>query len=106
MNYARAIRVARAAKGLSQKQLAAASERDQSYISKLESGKRAPSQRVLQAIADGLKIPRILLTILASEREDLQGLPKSEKLVQELGGTLLDLLLAIDDEMEKSPSNA
>ena len=99
MDYARAIRVARALKGHSQKDLAIASTIDQSFISKLEAGKRMPSQTTLKAIADGLQIPRVVLTLLASEADDLQGIP-NEKYAMAIGSTLANLLFAYEEEEE------
>ncbi len=96
MDYARAIRLARAVKGITQIQLAEAAELDQSYISKLESGKRTPSQSVLTAVADGLELPRILLTLLASEAKDLRGV-SNKAVAQELGQTLVRLLFEADN---------
>ena len=51
------IRLARAAKGLSQEDLADLTGLDRTYISGVERGVRNPSIKVLQRIAEGLGIP-------------------------------------------------
>ena len=90
MDLAKALRTARAARGLSQKQLAASAELDSSYISLLESGQRTPSTATLEAISKALEVPMYLIMLLASEPEDLRGLPKKEARV--LGHQILTLL--------------
>ena len=90
MDFAKALRTARAARGLSQKQLAASAELDSSFISLLESGQRTPSTATLEAISKALEVPMYLIMLLASEPEDLGGLPQKEARV--LGHQILTLL--------------
>ena len=90
MDFAKALRTARAARGLSQKQLAAQAELDSSFISLLESGQRTPSTATLEAISKALEVPMYLIMLLASEPEDLRGLPPNEARV--LGHQILTLL--------------
>jgi transcriptional regulator with XRE-family HTH domain len=78
MNYSKAIRVVRAARGFSQQELASLAKLDPSYISYIESGNKIPTLKVVEAISLGLNIPVYLLTLLASEKEDLHGLPEKE----------------------------
>lgn len=99
MDYGRAIRVVRAVKNVSQKDLADAArpkKLDQSHVSRIESGKRKPSEEVLSAIANGLEVPRLLLTLLASEPRDFRGIPH-QKMAQDMGVALAELLFEFKD---------
>ena len=91
MKYGKAIKVARAARELSQEELAERARLDPSYISVLESGDRVPSGAALEAIAKALHVPLYVLTLLASERKDLRGVPARE--AQLLGRRLLEVLV-------------
>jgi len=91
MNYGAAVRRARALRGLSQKELAAAADVNASYISLIEAGRRTPTTSVLEAIAKVLRFPLHLIILLASEDEDLQGISKKE--AQALGRQLLEMLV-------------
>ncbi len=77
MEYGRAIRIARAARGLSQKELAQEAGLDQSYISLIEKGARTPRESALDALASTLAIPSDLLKLLAADKDDLVGLTPS-----------------------------
>jgi len=71
MNFGRAIRIARAARGLSQKDVAELVQVKPSYVSLLESGKRQnPSVSVMQQFAVALGIPVDLLMLLATDYSD------------------------------------
>ena len=96
MNYSKAIRTVRAARGISQQELASRAKLDASYISRIESGGRVPTLEVLETIAKALKTPVYLLTLLASEKDDLQGLP--EKDTKEIATNLLGVLLSAQNE--------
>lgn len=91
MDYGKAIRIARAFRGLSQKQLAERIESDASYISLIESGSRVPRPKTLERIAKELRVPLHLLMLFASERKDLRGL--SPRQADLLGKQLLEALL-------------
>ena len=78
MNYAKAVKVARAISGLQQQELAEAAGLDPSYLSLIEVGKRRPSVTAIEKIARGLGIPSHLLMLLASEPEDLKGVDAAE----------------------------
>ena len=91
MKFGNAIRIARAARKLSQKDLAAAANVDASYISLLEADRRVPATSTLEAISKVLKIPLHLLILLASEEEDLHGI--STKQAEQLSRQMLDMLL-------------
>lgn len=93
MNYSKAIRTVRAARGISQQELASLTKLDASYISRIESGDRVPTLEVIEIISKKLKIPVYLLTLLASEQEDLQGLPEKE--TKAIAAHLLDVLMSV-----------
>lgn len=95
MNYARAIRIARAARGMSQKQLAMRANLKPSYVSLLESGKRDnPTMKTIEALARALDVPIDVLLLFGAEESDLNGLRQpeatvlAEAMVQLLGGTV------------------
>ena len=91
MNYARALRTIRSARGMTQKQLAADTGLNRSYISLLESGERKPSADTLELVCEKLQIPPYLLVLLASDEEELRGISSSE--AQTLGQHLLSILM-------------
>src|SRR5207245_10354938 len=99
MNYGKAIKVARAARELSQEELAKRARLDASYISVLESGDRVPSAAALEAIAKALRVPLYVLMLVASERKDLRGVPARE--AQLLGRRLLDVLVGCEKTRKK-----
>ena len=90
MNYGKAIRTVRAAREMSQKELAAKAKLDPSYISLLESGERIPSPNALETLSKALRVPIYLVILLASEKSDLHGIPPKEAGI--LGEQLLKLL--------------
>ena len=78
MNLSKAVRTARAAKGLSQKELAQAAQLDPSYVSLLESGKRNPSMGIVEAIANALDVPLYLLMLFGADDADLRFIDKMD----------------------------
>lgn len=93
MNYAKAIRIARSAKNLSQQELANKVGLDASYISLIEKERRVPTVKTLKKISDALEVPFHLLTLLASDKDDLKNVSKTdaEKIGKELLHTLISL---------------
>lgn len=71
MNYARAIRIVRGARGWTQKQLAEKSNSTSSTISHIESDKYSPTEDLLEDIANALEIPSALLRVLSFPRADI-----------------------------------
>jgi XRE family transcriptional regulator of biofilm formation len=71
MDYGKALKIARAISGTQQKELAQAAGLDASYVSLIEMGKRAPSLAAIKKLSDALGMPVHLLTLLASEPQDL-----------------------------------
>ena len=88
MNYAKAMRILRAAKGISQQELARKAEISKSLLSKIESGQRELTNRNKSKIARAMQIPISLLNILAIEA----GYKKISKHdLEQLGRTLLTI---------------
>jgi len=98
MNIGKAIRVIRAARNLSQKQLAEESELDASYISLVEAGRRSPTDETMQAIAKALRVPKYLLLLLGSDKEDLSGI--STEQADMLAKQLLDIILEPEEDLQ------
>jgi transcriptional regulator with XRE-family HTH domain len=90
MNYAKAIKTIRGVKGLSQKDLALLIGKSPGYISKIESGVRVPATEVIEDICKELGIPYYLFALLASEKDDINKLPKKETKI--LAESLLGIL--------------
>jgi transcriptional regulator with XRE-family HTH domain len=93
MNYGRAIRIVRSAFGLSQAQLADLLTIGPSQLSFIESGKRKPSLKVLGEVSTALEVPPHLLTLLASEPEDVKD-PRHATEVSEMANSLLRVLVS------------
>ena len=91
MNYGKAVRTIRAARGMSQKELAERVGLNPSYLSLIESGKRIPATNVLEDLAKALRVPLYLLLLLGSTKEDLHGI--SEAQARTLGKELLGIVL-------------
>lgn len=70
MNYAKSLRILRAARGISQQDLALLAGLSKSLISKIESGARDMSKDIKATLAENLKVPESLIDILAIEPQD------------------------------------
>ncbi len=99
MNYGKAIRVVRSARGLTQQKLAEKAGLDSSYISMIESGRRVPSLGVLEDLATALLTPLYLLLLLGSDSEDLRG--ASPQRAQELGVLMLEIVQSAQFEAKR-----
>ncbi len=71
MNYGKALKIARAVAGLTQRKVAAMANLDPSHISLIESGRRNPSIATVEKLCRALSVPNHLFTLLASEPADL-----------------------------------
>ena len=91
MRYGKAIRICRAAKGLSQKELASKAGIGSSHISLIEAGKRSPSLGTVEKICDALNVPTHLVMLLAAEPEDIKTSPSDN--LKDFSGMLLQLLV-------------
>jgi transcriptional regulator with XRE-family HTH domain len=96
MDYGKAFRIIRAAFGFSQSEFSKLLGIGPSYMSLIESGKRQPSSKVIDALADSMLIPRPLIAVLAAEPGDLE--EDSNQNVQDLAKALLKLLVNASGE--------
>lgn len=101
MDYAKAIRICRAAFGLKQSELARCLKIGPSHLSLIESGKRQPSLETIEEIAHALHIPKHLLMLLASEPEDLT--TTSEEDLNLVSRSLLNMLVEASDRQQILP---
>jgi len=92
MNYSKALKIVRASRCLSQKDLSNILGMDPSFVSLIESGKRKPSHDTIEMITQKLDIPHYLFALLASEQEDLKKISTED--AQQLGKGLLDVLIS------------
>jgi transcriptional regulator with XRE-family HTH domain len=67
MNHARALKIIRATKELSQQELAQILDISKSLVSLIESGDRNMSEKVIERIIQKLEIPKELVLLLATE---------------------------------------
>ena len=91
MNFARALRMARAARGMSQQELARLVEIRPSYLSMLERGdRRNPSSDLVSKIARALNLPVPLFALLGSDPSELNMISPSD--ASKLAKALLEAL--------------
>lgn len=93
MDYGRAIRIVRTAHGLTQTELAERLSIGSSQLSLVEAGRRKPSLKVLDEVSNALGVPAHLLTLLASEPEDIDDKRNAPE-IAELAKALLKLLVS------------
>jgi transcriptional regulator with XRE-family HTH domain len=91
LDYGKALRIARAAAGLQQQELAQKAGLTPGYISLVEMGRRNPSPSAIRKLSRALDIPPHLLTLLATESEDADLLDQKE--IESIGNALLRLVL-------------
>ena len=101
MNFGRAVRICRATFGMRQSELADRLKVGRSQLSLIESGKRQPSVRTVSEIAEAFGIPVHLLTLLASEAEDLKTDEAED--VHQLGKALLELIVSSSEQPHQLP---
>ena len=99
-DYAKAFRVIRAAFGLRQSELAERMPITASQLSLIEAGKRQPSLRVVNALADAVSIPAALISVLASNAVDVES--KSDDDISDLARALLRLLVSAKGDPQRS----
>jgi len=78
---------------MSQAELAERLSIGASQLSFIESGKRDPSVKVLEEISTALQVPPHLLTLLASETEDIED-PRNVGQISEMANALLRVLVS------------
>jgi len=89
MDYSKAVRVIRAAKGLNQSEFADKIAKTPSLVSRLEAGERNPSSALIEKICAEFSIPAPLFMLLASHNVgDL-----NKKDVSEMSQELLGLIV-------------
>lgn len=96
-DYAKAFRIVRAAHGLQQAELAARLDISASQLSLIEKGKRQPSLRVIGKLGSSTGIPTSLITLLASDPEEVENQDMTE-----LSRALLRLLVRAPDGKQHS----
>lgn len=101
MDYGKALRIARAAAGLQQQELAKKAELTPGYISLVEMGRRKPSPGALRKLSRALGIPPHLLTLLATEPEDADLLDQKE--LESIGNTLMRFVLNTRPDDSRTP---
>ena len=99
-DYAKAFRIIRAAFGLRQSDLAERMPVTASQLSLIEAGKRQPSLRVVNALAEAVGIPAALVSVLASTEEDLVG--SSNEHISDLAKALLRLLVSAKSDPQRA----
>jgi transcriptional regulator with XRE-family HTH domain len=97
MDYGRAIRIVRTARGWSQAKLADRLSVGTSHVSLLEAGKRQPSVQLLAELATALIVPPHLLTLLASESTDIED-PNNADEIARLAKALLRVLVSGNEQ--------
>lgn len=95
MDYGRAIRVVRAARRISQAELARRSSIDQTYVSMIEKGIREPNPDLLAVLVAALDVPLPLLQLLAADSSELNSIDEAQ--ASALALELLALLAAEED---------
>ena len=98
-DYAKAFRVIRAAFGLKQAELAARMPITASQLSLIESGKRQPSLRVVNALAAAVGVPGALVSLLATPSADMSSKPDAE--ISDLARALLRLLVSAKEDPQR-----
>jgi len=99
-NYARAFRIIRAAFGLKQAELAARVPITASQLSLIEAGKRTPSLRVVNGMANAVGIPPALVSLLASSAAEIDS--DQNQHISDLARTLLRMLVSTREESQRS----
>ena len=99
MRYGKAIRICRAAKGLSQKELAAKAGIGSSHISLIEAGKRSPSLGTVEKICEALNVPTHLVMLLAADPRDVRA--EHMENLKDLSGMILQLLVGAESRKKE-----
>ncbi len=97
-NYAKAFRVVRAANGWQQADMAERLGISSSSLSLIEAGKRQPSVKVIDKLANVVSVPSALIVLLAADEADVR-----DENVTALAGALLKLLVAAGDKQRSLP---
>ncbi len=90
MNVGKTIKMLRVKKGYTQKSFANLLEITPSYLSLIESGDRKINMEFLEKISQKLEIPTSVFVLLASEKNDLEGI--DNELYEKLSILAIDLI--------------
>lgn len=96
-DFAKSFRVIRAAYGLQQAELAKRIGISASQLSLIEKGKRQPSLRVISNLGAAMGIPTPLITLLATNLDEV-----ASQDVSELASALLRLLVGASNDQQQS----
>lgn len=99
-DYGKSFRIIRAAFGLRQAELAARMPVTASQLSLIEAGKRQPSLRVINGLAQAVGIPAALISLLASTGADFES--KADADISDLARALLRVLVAAKGDPQQS----
>jgi transcriptional regulator with XRE-family HTH domain len=99
-DYAKAFRIIRAAFGLRQSELAERMPITASQLSLIEAGKRQPSLRVVNALAQAVGMPSALISVLASDSTEVESTPDGD--IADLARALLRLLVSAKADPQRS----
>jgi transcriptional regulator with XRE-family HTH domain len=99
-DFGKAFRIIRAAFGLSQSELAKRMPITASQLSLIEAGKRQPSVKVINGLAEAVGIPAVMISLLASPAEEMNS--KSESDISGLASSLLRLLITAKEDRQRS----
>jgi transcriptional regulator with XRE-family HTH domain len=98
-DYAKAFRIIRAAFGLRQSELAERMPVTASQLSLIESGKRQPSLKVVDALARAVGVPSPLVSLLASDPSDVESRENND--ISDLARALLRVLVAAKENPQR-----
>lgn len=99
-NYGKAFRIIRAAFGLTQSELAMRMNINASHLSLIEAGKRQPSLRVVDGLAQTVGVPAALISVLASSERDVESTADQD--ISDLARALLRLLVSAKEPPQRS----
>ncbi|MFA5135881.1 MAG: helix-turn-helix transcriptional regulator [Patescibacteria group bacterium] len=91
MNYSRAIKIIRAAMGISQQEFAQKTSISKSLLSRIESGERKLSKANLKKMLIKVNIPKDLMDLLALEKKEISKISEDE--IEKLGKALVKIIL-------------
>lgn len=91
MNHSKALMVVRAAKGLQQKELAELLGVTSSYISRIESGERPMSKKMIDKLVEKTSVPRELIMLLGQDSKNLKA--EDSRTVDKMSSELLRIII-------------
>jgi len=106
MNYGKAVKIARAVAGMSQRDLALKAKLDASHISLIEKGERKPSVDAVERLAKALGIPQHLFALLGTEPGDLRNIdaPELNRISESLARYLIGEIRPRESSRRRNPA--